>query len=183
MTTQINEIAERLKGLREACGYSLEKLAEELGIEVQTLADYESNGEKIPISVIYEIANKFKVDFTEIITGVGAKLDTYHVVRDGKGKTCSRYPGYRFEDLAFRYNKKIMQPLLVILDPSDAPAELVSHPGQEFNFVLEGSVCVVFDDKEIILNQGDSIYFNPTHRHGQRCVGDQKAKFVTVIAE
>ena len=38
-------------------------------------------------------------------------------------------------------------------------------------------------DKEIILNQGDSIYFNPTHRHGQRCVGDQKAKFITVIAE
>lgn len=183
MKAEINEIAERIKGLREACGYSREQLARELNLDTSTLVDYEENGENIPISVIYEIANKFQVDFTEIITGVAAKLDTYHVVRDGKGKSCSRYPGYRFEDLAFRYSRKVMQPLLVTLEPSDAPAELVSHPGQEFNFVLQGSVCVVFDDKELILNEGDSVYFNPLHPHGQRCVGNKTAKFITVIAE
>ena len=76
-----------------------------------------------------------------------------------------------------------MQPLLVTLDPSDKPAALVTHPGQEFNFVLEGTVAVIFDGKELILQQGDSIYFNPTHPHGQRCVGDKKAKFLTMIAE
>ncbi len=183
MPKEINEIAERIKGLREACGYSREQLADELGVDRKVYIDYEENGENIPISLIYEIANKFGVDFTEILTGVGAKLDTYHVVKNGAGKSCSRYPGYRFEDLAYRYSRKVMQPLMVTLDPSDAPAELVRHPGQEFNYVLEGCVCVVFDDKELILNAGDSIYFNPTHPHGQRCVGDKKAKFLTVIAE
>ena len=78
---------------------------------------------------------------------------------------------------------KIMQPLLVTLDPSDEPASLVSHSGQEFNLVLEGSVAIIFDDKEIILNEGDTIYFNPTHPHGQKCIGNKKARFLTVIAE
>ena len=183
MNHEINEIAQRIKGLREACGYTREALAEELNLDLAVYADYEDSGENIPISVIYEIANKFGVDFTEIITGVGAKLDTYHVVRWGAGKSIDRYPGYRFEDLAFRYSHKIMQPLLVTLDPSDKPAALVTHPGQEFNFVLEGTVAVIFDGKELILQQGDSIYFNPTHPHGQRCVGDKKAKFLTMIAE
>ena len=76
-----------------------------------------------------------------------------------------------------------MQPLLVTIEPSDEPAKLVKHSGQEFNLVLKGTVAVVFEDQEIILNEGDSIYFNPTFAHGQRCVGDSKARFLTVIAE
>ena len=76
-----------------------------------------------------------------------------------------------------------MQPLEVVLDPSDEPAKLVTHTGQEFNLVLEGTVIVEFDDKEFALNPGDSIYFNPQHPHGQRCGSDVPAKFVTVIAE
>ena len=33
------------------------------------------------------------------------------------------------------------------------------------------------------MNPGDSIYFNPTIPHGQRCGSDVKARFLTVIAE
>ncbi|MCR5306485.1 MAG: cupin domain-containing protein [Oscillospiraceae bacterium] len=178
----ISEIAARIRELREVCDYTQERLADELGIEHAVYAGYEQNGD-FPISVIYEIANKFGVDFNELITGEPSRLDTYHVVRRGKGKSISRFPGYRFKDLAFRYADKIMQPLLVTLEPSDEPAKLVSHAGQEFNLVLKGSIAVVFADKEIVLNEGDSIYFNPTYPHGQRCVGDSKARFLTVIAE
>jgi len=183
MEQDFKELAERIKGLRDACGYSQEQLAQELGVDIDVYKGYETDGKNIPISVIYEIANKFGVDFTEIVTGTGAKLDTYHVVKRGKGQSVSRYEGYRFKDLAFRYSHKIMQPLLVTLDPSDEPAKLVTHAGQEFNLVLSGAVAVIFDDHEIILNEGDSIYFNPTHPHGQKCVGDTKARFLTVIAE
>ena len=178
----ISEIAARIRELREVCDYTQERLADELGLDRAVYAGYEQNGD-FPISVIYEIANKFGVDFNELITGEPSRLDTYHVVRRGKGKSISRFPGYRFKDLAFRYADKVMQPLLVTLEPSDEPAKLVSHSGQEFNLVLKGSIAVVFADKEIVLNEGDSIYFNPTYPHGQRCVGDSKARFLTVIAE
>lgn len=183
MNKELNEIAARIRELREVCGYTQEEMATDLGIDVRVYREYEVDGADIPISVIYEIANKCGVDFTEIITGIGAKLDTYHIVKRGGGKNVSRYPGYYFEDLAFRYSHKIMQPLLVTLDPSDEPAALVTHAGQEFNLVLEGTIAVVFDNKELILKAGDSIYFNPTHPHGQKCVGDVKARFLTVIAE
>ena len=180
---EINEIGSRIRELREACDYSAEQLAQELGISVEVYNAYERDGKDVPISTIYEIANKFNVDFNEIITGVPAKLDTYHVVRRGKGRSISRHPGYRFKDLAFRYSHKVMQPLLVTLDPSDTPADQFSHSGQEFNLVLKGTVAVVVGGKEFILNEGDSIYFNPELPHGQRCAGDGKARFLTVIAE
>lgn len=183
MAQDFKELAERLKGLRDACGYTAEEMAEMLKLNIETYKRYEEDGKDIPISVLYEVANKCGVDFAEIVTGVGAKLDTYHVVRRGHGKSIDRFDGYRFKDLAFRYSHKIMQPLLVTLDPTDKPAALVSHAGQEFNLVLKGTVAVTFEDTEIILNEGDSIYFNPTHPHGQKCVGDTKARFLTVIAE
>ena len=178
----INEIAARIRELREVCDYTQEKLAKELDLTTEQYASYEEHGD-FPISVIYEIANKFGVDFNELVTGEPSRIDTYHVVRRGNGKSISRYEGYRFKDLAFRYADKIMQPLLVTIEPSDEPAKLVKHAGQEFNLVLKGTIAVVFEDQEIILNEGDSIYFNPTYAHGQRCVGDSKARFLTVIAE
>ncbi len=183
MDNVFKELGERISGLRDACGFSQEEMAEELKLELSVYQDYEENGKNIPISVIYEIANKCGVDFTEIMTGVRAKLDTYHIVKNGQGRAIDRYPGYSFEDLAFRYSGKIMQPLLVTLEPSDEEVSLVSHPGQEFNYVLSGTVAVDFDGKELVLETGDSIYFNPSYPHGQRCVGDQPAVFLTVISE
>ncbi len=183
MEDELKEVGVRIKGLREACDVSVEEMAHDLGVDVESYTAWEDEGADVPISVIYHIAHKFGVDLTEILTGTSAKLSTYHVVRRGEGKVVDRHPAYHFEDLAWRYHDKIMQPLLVILDPSDKPAELITHKGQEFNFVIEGSVVVTIGDKEFILNQWDSIYFNPEIPHGQKCHGDAIAKFITVIAE
>lgn len=183
MTDELELVGLRIKGLREACDTSQEELAADLGITVEAYARYEEPGADVPISAIYHIASKFGVDLTEILTGVRAKLDTYQVVKAGDGLMVDRYPGYRFQDLAWRFSGKIMQPLLVTLDPTDKPAGLVTHSGQEFNLVLEGTVAVMFEDKELMLEAGDSIYFNPMYPHGQKCASDVVAKFVTIIAE
>ncbi len=113
------------------------------------------------------MANRFGIEFTEILTGKSGHLDTFHLIKAGEGREVDRLPGYHFEDLAWRFTRKDFQPLLVTLDPHDEPAELVDHRGQEFNYILEGSIVFTFDDREIVLDAGDSIFFNPEHRHGQ----------------
>lgn len=183
MVTEFAEIGQRMRGLREACDVSAEEMACDLGVDVETYESWEETGMDVPISAIYEMAKKFEVEFTEILTGTAAKLDTYQVVRKGEGREVDRYPGYYYEDLAWRYSKKLMQPLFVVLDPSDEPAALVRHGGQEFNICIEGTVTVTIGDKEFNLEPGDSIYFNPLILHGQKCGGDIPAKFVTIIAE
>lgn len=180
---ELREIGLRIEGLREACDVSREEMARELEVDLETYTKWEETGADVPISAIYHMARTFGVEFTEILTGTAAKLDTYQVVRAGQGKEVDRYPGYRYNDLAWRYTGKIMQPLEVILDPSDEPAKLVSHSGQEFNLVMEGTVIVTWADQEFVLEAGDSIYFNPTFPHGQRCGGDVPARFITFIAE
>ena len=181
--SEINEIGARLRELREVSEYTVEQVAAELGLEPELYRSYEEDGKDIPISVIFGVANMFGVDFTEIVTGSPARLDTYHIVKRGDGKVVNRKPEYHFEDLAYRYADKIMQPLLVTLEPTDTPAKLITHSGQEFNMVLEGTVILCIGDKEFSLTAGDSIYFNPAIPHGQRCGGTEKARFLTMIAE
>ena len=180
---ELRQIGERMQGLREACDVTVEEMAADLEVDVERYKRWEATGAGVPISAVYHMARKFGVEFTEILTGTAAKLDTYQIVRSGKGKEVDRYPGYHYDDLAWRMRNKIMQPLEVVLDPSDDPAKLVTHGGQEFNLVLEGTVIVTIEDEEFALNAGDSIYFNPAVPHGQRCGGDAPARFVTIIAE
>ncbi len=179
----LSEVGQRMEGLREACGVSQEEMAQDLGVSLETYRQWEKTGDDVPISALYHMAQKFDVELTELLTGTAAKLDTYHVVRKGEGREVDRYPGYYYEDMAWRFRDKIMQPLVVFLDPSDEPAALVTHQGQEFNFVIEGTVIVTIGDKEFTLNPWDSIYFNPMIPHGQRCGGTETAKFITIIAE
>ncbi|MCL2056579.1 MAG: cupin domain-containing protein [Oscillospiraceae bacterium] len=180
---EIRQIAERIRELREIFGLTQEEMAQSAGVSIEAYREYELRGENIPISVLYHIAQKFEVDMGEILTGKKGHLHTYAICRRGKGKAVSRYPGYMFESLAHRFVGKLMEPLLVTLNPSDERAAPVTHNGQEFNMVLEGTVILTYDGKEHILEEGDAVYFDPAHPHGQHAAGNTKARFLTVIIE
>ena len=75
---EINEIGLRLRELRETSDYTVERLAAELKVDPDVYRGYEQDGKDIPISLIYEIANKFGVDFAEILTGNPARLENPH---------------------------------------------------------------------------------------------------------
>ena len=183
MSEDARMISERIRELREVFGRTENEMAKEIGVDVEKYMEYENSGENIPISVLYHMSHVFGIDLSEILTGETARISTMQICRRGKGKTIDRYPGYMFESLAPRFTHKVMEPLLVTLIPGEPEAALVSHGGQEFNLVLEGLVVLTYDGKEHVLNAGDAVYFDPTHPHGQKAIGDGKARFLTVITE
>jgi transcriptional regulator with XRE-family HTH domain len=183
MSDEMKLLAGRLKEIREICGFSVDETAARLGVPAARYLGYEDSGDNIPISVLYALANVYGVDITELLTGSSPRLSNYCVVKKGQSTGVDRYPGYHFDSLAYNFKRRIMEPLLVTVAPDEKEMVPVSHPGQEFNFVVEGAVLVVIDDEEILLETGDCIYFDPMLPHGQKAAGGQAAKFLTVIAE
>lgn len=183
MSEEIRQIAERIKGLREIAGISQEDLAKEMGISLETYHEYESGNVDIPVSFLYEVATKFKVELTAILTGENPRLHIYSVVRSGKGASMERRKEYKYNSLAYNFVHKKAEPFLVTVDPdpSDAAVHYNSHPGQEFNYVLEGTMKVVINGHEIVLNEGDSLFFDSGYSHGMKAVGNKPAKFLAVI--
>ena len=182
MKQEFAAMAARIHETREICGFTQESMALALGVDVKTYAGYEENGEDIPISALYHMANLFAVDINELMSGAAPHLQSYCLVKKGRGQSVNRYPGYSFSSLAKTYKHKLMEPLLVTVEPSEEPPEMVAHSGQEFNFCLEGIVDIYFEKKILRLEPGDSLYFNSACPHGQRAVGG-KAVFLTVISE
>lgn len=181
MNDQIRQIAARMKELREILEISQEDAAKKVGISTQEYADYERAEKDIPVGVLYGVAGEFGVDPTVLMTGDTPKMDEYTIVRGGKGVKIDRFAGYSFTALAANYKNRQMDPMIVTLSRAEE-AELVTHTGQEFNYVLEGTIKIVIGKHEFQLEAGDSIYFNPATPHGQRAV-TEGAKFLTVINE
>lgn len=182
MNMQIRQIADRMKELREILEITSAQLAEKIGISEEEYVSYEKAEADIPVSVLYSVAAALGTDTTVLLTGDSPKMSGYTVVRSGQGVEIERNPEYKFASLAFNFIDREMEPMIVTLDAGDKEAELVFHPGQEFNYVTEGKVRVTVGKNSFILNAGDSIYFDAMLPHSQHSV-EGKAKFITVINE
>ncbi|MCL2083041.1 MAG: cupin domain-containing protein [Oscillospiraceae bacterium] len=179
---EILKIAERIRELREICGFSKEEMAKKLELDYAVYAGYEETGHDIPINVLFRVSHLLNVDLGELLTGQSPHLNSYCLVRRGHGQAVDRYPGYTFQSLAYTYKNRMMEPLLVTMEPSEDTPAPFTHSGQEFNFCLEGNMEVLFDGKAIALGEGDCVYFNPARPHAQRAVGG-RSRFLTVIME
>jgi len=183
MSDQIRQIASRIKDLREISGLSIETLAGELGVSTETYKQYESGSIDIPIGFLYELSNRFHVELTAILTGEGPRLHTYCLVRNDKGVSVERKNPYKYHSLAYNFINKKSEPFIVCVEPSaeDEPIHFNTHPGQEFNYVLEGTLMIYIDGHQLILNEGDSLYFDSSYSHGMKAMEGKKAKFLAII--
>lgn len=183
MTEQIKLIAARIKELREIAGLTVESFANELNITPQLLLDYESGTIDIPVGFLYKVAGKFHMELSALLMGDQPRLRVYSVVRKGKGLNVDRRKRYQYEHLAYNFIHKKAEPFIVTVQPesNEKVLEFNSHPGQEFNYVLEGSLMIIVDNHEIILNEGDSVYFDSSYRHAMKALNNQPSKFLAVI--
>ena len=182
MFGELKMIASRIREMREILGIPAKVIAENIGTSEAEYLAYENGEDDIPVGKLYLIAGEFGVDPTVLLCGDGPRMADYTIVRGGRGVSVERFAGNQFTSLAYNFIGREMEPMIVSLLPSSEKPELVTHEGQEFNYVLKGSVIVTIGEREHVLHAGDSIYFNPGIPHGQHCV-DGPAEFLTVINE
>lgn len=175
-------IGNRIRELRELSDISIQDFVKELSVDEELYIKYEKGEVDIPASFLYEIANTFKVDLSLLLTGEETRMTIFDVTRANKGVSVERRKEYKYENLCSKFIHKKAEMFIVTVDPEedDIPS-LNSHPGQEFNYILEGSVKIYIHNNEIILNEGDSIIFDSTHRHAMVALNNKKAKFLAVI--
>ena len=183
MSEQVKLIAQRIKELREISGITTQELAAQFNVSPETYMEYESGSIDIPVSFLYEVASKFNVELTAILTGGDPKLHTYTLVRKEKGVHVDRRQAYDYQSLAHNFIHKKAEPFWVTVAPDteNAPLSLNTHHSQEFNYVIEGTLKVVIDGHELVLNEGDSLFFDANYKHGMQALNGKPAKFIAVI--
>ncbi|HPA87875.1 MAG TPA: XRE family transcriptional regulator [Bacteroidales bacterium] len=183
MTEQIRQIGARIRELRDISGITAKELAAKLGLPEELYVRYESGEADIPVGVLFEISEMFNVELSVLLGGEGPKLHVFGIVRKGKGLKLERRQQYKYESLACNFIHKKAEIFMVTIDPkpADTLLDFNSHPGQEFNYVIKGSMMTIIDGHEIILNEGDSIYFDSGCNHAMKALNNEQVKFLAMV--
>ncbi|MCL2720730.1 MAG: XRE family transcriptional regulator [Treponema sp.] len=183
MKEDVKEIAARVKELREISEISAEALSQELGFKPTEYISWENGEKDFSVGALVEIAARFKVDLSELISGKASKLKTFCVTRSGQAPEVSRRPMYGYWNLAYNFHGKKAEPFLVeaAAETGEKPVNLNTHPGQEFNYVLEGRLLISISGHDIELNPGDCVYYNSTEPHGMKALDGKAARFLAIV--
>jgi len=176
------DIARRIKDLREALNLSVEDVSQRVGATVEEIAAYESGKGEVPVSFLYALAKNTGVDLTALITGSEAKLHQYSLVKKDQGLSVTRRKAYKYQALAYRFNRPSMEPFIVAVPPRERQdLEFNHHAGEEFIYLLEGRMEILLGKDVVVMEPHDSLYFSSTIPHAMRGLDGKEAQFLDVI--
>ena len=183
MNEEIKQIAERLKGLRDVLELSVDNVAEKCGISSDKYSELESGTVDISVSVLHRISQAYGVELTTLMFGDEPKMSSYFVTRNGKGVSVERTKAYKYQSLAAGFSKRKADPFMVTVHPKpdNEPIYQNSHEGQEYNYLISGRMQIQINSKDIILEEGDSIYFDSELPHGMKALDGKEVRFLAII--
>ena len=181
----IAEVAERVKAMREMCDISVEEMAEIVGKTSEEYVRYESGELDFSFTFLYKVAQKCGIDMVELLTGENPHLSECTFVKNGHGLPIKRHLGYDYYHLGYTLNKRLSETFVVfapyIEGDNDKTVHYNTHEGNEFDYVLEGSMRFIIDGHPYDLEPGDSVYYNSGLPHGIYATSKNGCKFIASV--
>ncbi len=182
---KIQEMAQRIRELREIEGFSLEDMAKSTGVSVAEYEKCENGLSDLNFAFIYRCASALNVNVTDIIEGYSPNLKSYTVTRSGAGQEIAKAHGMTYQNMAYAFKNRIAEPLFVrsVYDEEaqTRDIELTTHEGQECDIVIDGHLMVQVGEHKELLGPGDSIYYNSDTPHGMIAAGGKDCTFYAIV--
>ncbi len=155
-----------IKQLRISQTRTIQDLADQSGLSKSMISKIENNKALPSIAALVKIASALGVkvsDLMETDDTIGSEMTLAKEVRGNLSKTNKGYMIYPF---APNVHSKKMQPFIFTAVKGEVKKHSLTHDGEEFLYVLEGSLKIKVGDIEYLLHEGDSLYFNSLEPHG-----------------
>lgn len=175
-------ISNRLKKLREESKLSLRDLGERTGLSASFLSQIELGQVSPSIASLENIANALNVHITHFFDDQ-TKPDSIVMRKNERKRIYSQGSKAIIQPLAHKISKKKIEPFMLTLEVGGESGEhpYSSHHGEEFGMVIKGKVRFTLEDKEYLLEDGDSVYFNSTKPHRWQNIAKKEAFIILVI--
>ncbi len=182
---QLQEVGNRIREMRQIAGWSVEEMAIKTEVSVADYESYEAGLTDLPFTFIYKCAKVFGMELTDLLEGSSAKLSSYTVTRRGQGQETAKEDGIEIKNLAPMFKNKKAEPYWVKYEYSatqqNRPIHLTTHPGQEFDLIMDGKLKVQIGEHIEILEKGDSIFYDSATPHGMIAVDGRDCNFLAVV--
>ena len=177
-------IGPAIRALRTGKGLGLEQLGKHTGLSAGMLSKIERGIVFPTLPTLLRISMVFGVGLDHFF-GAVAEKPALAVVRKSERlrmpNTTEGRPKYHFESLDFPITDRSFETFLAEFS-STVPTEPHSHTGAEVIFVMQGSLEVNVDGQVHRLDDGDSMYFDPSPDHSYASAGPDPCKALVVIS-
>ncbi len=186
LNPNLEEVAVRIRALREDLGFTPEEMAEATNRSVEEYIAQESGEKDMSFTFLYKCAEKFGIDVIEILTGENPHLRGYSLVRAGDGLSIERHPGFEYLHIAPTLKIKLAEPFIVTIPPSEEPVDtenmqLSRHEGQELDYILSGRIIFSYEGRIEELGPGDCIMYDSGRGHGLEAIGGEPCVLLAVV--
>lgn len=185
-TELVGNLGGRIRRRRRKAKLTLKRLSEMTGIPLSTLSKVENGQMSLNIQKLMKVCSALKIDVMELVaasepiapsTVVTGRRSITKIGQAQKVQTAQTQYEHHASDFL---NRKLV-PSVVEIRAGMNP-ELVRHQGEEFIYVLEGTVEVETEFYEPTrLEVGESIYIDSTMGHNVSAVGDKPAKILNIM--
>ena len=166
-----NNLGLRMRLARTSRGLSLAEVAARVGISVGFLSAIERSSMNASVATLRNLAKFYELNILDFFDQTGGRQ--YHV-RPSDRRQLKASDGVRMELLA--WGNPVMEPHLFHVAPGAGSGdEEYSHEGEEFLFVLTGTLDLVVEGVQYRLQKGDSFYFESTTPHRWSNVTNKEA--------
>lgn len=181
----VEAVGDRIRHLREEKGLSYEALSNMTGFDVDQLVKIENNEIQPQLGTLVKLSKALESALGRLVSGVGNKLFSITRKSDRKIDARSTTPKgkklYTYHSLAPDVQGRHMEALAVTLDEN--PEQVMSvHEGEEFIYVISGTVLFKINEEMFELEPGDSVYYLSTTPH-MVAAKQGKADIVAVLYE
>lgn len=181
-------VGARIRAFRAEKDFSLRKLAELSGLSAGFLSQVERGLSSIALSSLRTVAAALQrpvADFfpTSDTTSDGDDGVVFTLNRATGGPTGHRVVsgGRHYELLSSRAPGLILEPMLVVIEPGGELEEPTAHPGEEFAYVVQGTLSYEVDGVTHRLGVGDSLHLRSNTPHRMHNDTDALTVVVSVV--
>jgi transcriptional regulator with XRE-family HTH domain len=178
----------KIKRIRLNRNITLKTLAEKTGLTNGYLSRIENAQTAPPVSTLSRIAEGLGIDISYFfLDGAKADKEKLHIVIDRRSAAAENGFLSAFDQHGHQYHYrplfpekrgKNLQPFIISPDFDLGPVQ--RSEGEQFAYVIEGSIEFVYGDEKYSFSQGDSYYFDTHIPFTGRSLGKKKAKLLVV---
>ena len=169
-------VGQRLRRLRQQRGMTLEQAASAAGLSASFLSSVERDQIGISPASIHKLADIYGATLTSIMRRAAPRLA--QLKRPGRRRAI-RNKGVTMEQLVD--GQTMMDPQIFTVEPGAGSGGNYSHTGEEFVYMLQGTLEIVLRDSErYTLKAGESLYYPSTIEHRWRNPGTEEAQALWV---
>ena len=164
------EIGSKIKRMRLRLGLTQEELADRTELTKGFISQLERDITSPSIATLMDILEALG-------SNVGEFFSDHADEKFIKEDAC---PGVAIKWLVTNAQKNALEPILVTMAPGSSTSPDDPHEGEEFGYVLSGSIQLACGDSRYKLRRGDSFYFHPAGVHYLVNVGKGEARVLWV---